>query len=182
TKVGLKKGGNLFSGVITPQKVGRYNLIAKSLGHEVQDLSPDRGSSRPLFFARAQFLSFEKGRVSERDEEIKDYLDLDLIPVTRFLDPLNGSIVPKVGEEFALRAIFKGKPLAKVRVNAFGPNGWVKELPSTDSWGVTSFVPLWPGRYVLQVSQDEKAPGEFKGKVYVALNYRTTLTILVDNR
>lgn len=183
TKVGLKKGVNLFSGVITPQKVGRYNLTAKSLGHEVQDLTGfGQGISRPLFFARGQFLSFERGRVSEREEEIKEYLDLDIIPVTKSLDPLIGTIVPKVGNELVVRVVFKGKPLARQRVNAFGPNGWIKELPSTDSWGVTSFVPLWPGRYVLQISQDEKAPGEFKGKSYETLNYRATLSLLVDKR
>lgn len=183
TKIGLKKGLNLFSGVITPQKVGRYNLIAKSLGHEIQDLTQnDRGIIRPLFFARTQLLSFEKGRVSEREEEIKEYLDLDIIPVSKSLDPLMGSIVPKIGDEFVVRVIFKGKPLARERVNAFGPNGWIKELQSTDSWGVTSFVPLWPGRYVLQIMHDEKAPGEFKGKSYETLNYRATLSLLVDKR
>lgn len=183
TKLALRKGKNLFSGVITPQKVGRYNLIAKSLGHEVQDLTQsDGGIIRPLFFARTQFLSFEKGRVSEREEEIKEYLDLDIIPVTKSLDPLTGSIVPRAGDEFVVRVIFKGKPLAKKRVNAFGPNGWIKEMQSTDSWGVTSFAPLWPGRYVLQITHDEKAPGEFKGKSYETLNHRATLSLLVDKR
>jgi len=179
-KFGLKKETNLFSGSTTPLKVGRYNLVAKSLGHEVQNL--DQRTSRPLFFARTQFLSFEKGRVSERENEIKDFLDLDIIPATRSLDLLTGSIVPQVGNEFAVRVMFKGKPLGGRRVNAFAPNGWIKELPSTDSWGLTSFVPLWPGRYVLQVSQDEKSAGEFKGKKFDSLDYRATFAIQVDNR
>lgn len=180
--IALKKGVNLFSGAVILRAVGRYNIIAKSLGHEVQGSQSDRGTSRPLFFARGQFFSFERGRVSEREEEIKEHLDLDIIPVTKSLDPLIGSIVPKVGNEFVVRVIFKGKPVTRKRVNAFGSNGWIKELPSTDSWGVTSFVPLWPGRYVLQISQDEKAPGEFQGKSYDTLNYRATLTTLVDDR
>src|SRR3990172_134604 len=182
TKIDLRKAINLFGGSVIPRNVGRYNLIAKSMGHEVQDLTPGRGASRPLFFARTQFLSFEEKRVSEREEEIKEHLDLDIIPVSKSLDSLSGSIIPKPGDEFVVRVIFKGKPLASQRVNAFGPNGWIKELPSTDSWGVTSFVPLWPGRYVLQISQDETAPAEFKGKRYETLNYRATFTMLVNSK
>ena len=72
TKIDLRKAINLFGGSVIPRNVGRYNLIAKSMGHEVQDLTPGRGASRPLFFARTQFLSFEEKRVSEREEEIKE--------------------------------------------------------------------------------------------------------------
>lgn len=181
TEIALKKELNRFSGVVTPQRVGRYNVIAKSLNHEVMDLTKyDRGIVKPLFFARTQFLSFESGRVSEREEEPKEYLDLDILPVTRALDPQKGSIVPKVGSEVAVRVIFQGEALVKRRVYAFGPNGWIKEMQATDSWGVTTFVPLWPGRYVLQVMHNERAPGEFEGKPYEILNYRATLSILVN--
>lgn len=179
-EITLKKELNRFSGIATPHRVGRYNVIAKSLNHEVMDLTKyDRGIIKPFFFARTQFLSFGAGRVSEREEEPKEYLDLDILPVTKALVPQEGSIVPKVGTEIAVRVIFKGKPLVKRRVNAFGPNGWIKEMQVTDSWGVTTFVPLWPGLYVLVVMHDEKAPGEFQGKRYEALNYRATLSILV---
>lgn len=176
----LEKGLNRFVGTFVPKTVGRHNVVVTSQHHEVMDLIQyDRGVVKPHFYARAQFLAFEKGRISEREEEIVEFLGLDIVPVTKALDPLKGSIVANAGAEIVVRAVFKGQPLAKRRVNAFGPNGWLKELQSTDSLGMTSFVPLWPGRYVLVLMNDEKAPAEFNGKRYDALNHRASLSILV---
>lgn len=176
----LKKGLNRYVGTFTPAAVGRHNVVVTSQYHEVMDLTEyDRGVVKPHFYARAQFLAFEKGRVSEREAEIKEFLGLDIVPATKALDPLKGSIVANAGAEIVVRAVFKGQPLVKRRVNAFGPNGWLKELQSTDSLGMTSFVPLWPGRYVLVLMNDEKAPAEFNGKRYDALNHRASLSILV---
>ncbi len=174
-KIDFKKGVNLFSGIITPQKAGKHHILAKSLGGAPRD------NIRSLFFARAQFFSFQKGRVREREEEIKEQMELDILPVTRSLDPLLGSIAPKAGSEFVVRVIFKGNALTGQEVQAHGPNGWIKELQSTDSWGVTSFVPLWPGLYVVQVMHDEKSVGEFQGKRYELLNRRATLSFIVED-
>lgn len=179
-EVVLKKELNRFVGAFTPRAVGRHNVLVTSLNHAVMDLTEyDRPIVKPLFYARTQSLVFEAGRNSEREKEISQFADLDIVPVTKALDPVRGSIVPRTGNEVVVRVVFKGRPLAKRRVNAFGPNGWVKELQATDSWGVTSFVPLWPGRYVLVVTNDEKTPGRFGDRTYDVVEHRATLSLLI---
>lgn len=181
SEVGLKKELNRFVGAFTPQAVGRHNVVVTSPNHAVMDLTEyDRPVVKPLFYARTQGLAFAAGRTSEREKEITQFEDLDIVPVTKALDPVRGSIVPRVGNEVVVRVIFKSRPLTKRRVNAFGPNGWIKELQATDSWGVTSFVPLWPGRYVLVVTNDEKAPGRFGDRAYDVVEHRASLSILID--
>ncbi len=176
----LDKQQNRFAGSFSPTVPGRHHVEVSSLEHPVQDLADFGGKlTKPLFFARAQFLVFSPGRVSEREQEPKEPLELDILPVTRALDPLRGSIVPKAGAEFAVRLVFKGKPLARRRITALGPNGWSKELPATDSWGVTTFVPVWPGRYVLTAVNDEKVPGEFRGQRYEVVAYRASFSLVV---
>lgn len=179
--VSVKKGVNRFGGAFVPKAVGRHSVTVSSPSHPVQNLTEYGGKlTKPLFYARTQFLAFETGRVSEREEENKETMDLDIVPVTKGLDPIKGTIAPKAGAEIAVRVMFKGRPLAKRRVNALGPNGWSKELQSTDSWGVTSFVPLWPGRYVLVVTNDENVAGEFKGSRYEAISHRASLSLLIE--
>ena len=183
TELALRKERNRFAGAFTPALPGRYNVEVVSDRHPVQDLTEFGGAiTRPLYQARAQTLSFEAGRVSEREAEPAQTLDLDVVPITRSLDLARGTIAPPAGGELVLRVIFKGKPLAKRRVIALGPNGWSRELPATDSFGATSFVPLWPGRYVVTVSSDEKQEGELRGARYQAIGYRATLSLLVEKR
>lgn len=181
-EVALAKEKNHFKGAISPKKAGRYNITASNLEREVVDWSKhDIGIVRPTYYARTQFISFEKGRVSESEEEIKDFLELDIVPVTKFLDPLKETISPQVGEEVALRVFFKAKPLAEAKLSAYAFNGWLKELRA-DSGGITRFVPLWKGRYVIECIYLEKTPGEFKGKRYEAIRHRATFTIMVDEK
>ncbi len=178
----LKKEQNRFVGAFTPKAVGRHNVVVTSREHPVMDLREyDRPLVKPLFYARTQSLAFEAGRTSEREREIADLADLDIVPVTKALDPLHGSIVSRAGNEVVVRVVFKGRPLAKRRVSALGPNGWIKELQPTDSWGVTSFVPLWPGRYVLVVTTEEKTPGRFADRAFDVVEHRATLSVLIGS-
>jgi len=178
----LHEERNRFYGSFTPTRVGRHQVIALSAGHDVVDLTPyDRGLTKPIFYARAQFLVFEKTRLSEREPEIKELLDYDIVPVTRGLEPLTGSIATRPGHEVVVRLLSKGQPVVRRRLQVFGPNGWVKESQPTDSWGVTSFVPLWPGRYVVVLEREEKAAGDFQGKRYDVVSQRVTFSMLTTD-
>jgi hypothetical protein len=181
TEVAVKKEINRFVGAFAPTAPGRHQVLVTSPNHSVVDLTRyGRGVVKPFFSARAQFLVFDRGRLSEREEEVREFAPLDLVPVTRALDPLKGTIVSRAGSEVVVRAILDGRPLAGRRVNALAPNGWLKELPATDSWGVTSFSPPWPGRYVLVILAEDRTPGRFHGKAYEVLEHRASLSILVD--
>jgi hypothetical protein len=72
------------------------------------------------------------------------------------------------------------QPTARVRLQAQGPNGWIKEMRPSDSWGVTSFVPLWPGRYVIALERDEPSVGELQGRKYDTISQRVTFSFLVE--
>lgn len=179
--VKLEKKINFFQALVKPERPGRYNLVANDLKTEVKDGTKYRPIGimyKPMFYARTQFLSFEAGRVSERETEITEMLDLDIIPITSHLDPLNGTISPKVGEEVVLQVFFKGQPLEKAKPFAYSPIGWIKGA-RTNSKGITRFTPLWPGTYVIDCVNLEKISGEFNGKKYDGIRHRATLTIHV---
>jgi hypothetical protein len=176
-----KKEVNCFAASFTPRALGRHAIVATSLRHPVQPGSGGAPAAKPMYYARAHVLSFTRGRVSEREAVAGEPSTLDILPVTRALDPVRGSIAHRAGGEVAVRVVFQGKPLAGVRVTAIAPNGWLRELPVTDAWGVTSVVALWPGRYVLDVSHEETSRGTFGGVPYDVLRHRATLTFTVDD-
>lgn len=180
----LEKETNFFHTTVKLEKPGRYNLIANDHETEVKDgtRSATIGMMyKPMYYARTQLLVFEPGRVSEREAEITGLLDLDIVPLTSHLDPLNGTISPKVGDEVVIQVLFKGEPLAKAKPLAYAPIGWLKEL-RTNSKGITRFTPLWPGTYVIDCVYLEKAPGQFERKNYQAIRHRATFTLIVVKR
>ena len=130
--------------------------------------------------ARRRLLVFEAGRLSERDRELGGLLEYDIVPVTRGIDPRAGALAFLPGHELLVRLITKTQPTARVRLQAQGPNGWIKEMRPGDSWGVTSFVPLWPGRYVISLERDEPSLGELQGRTYDTISQRVTFSFLVE--
>jgi hypothetical protein len=120
------------------------------------------------------------GRLSERDRELGGLLEYDIVPVTRGIDPRAGTFAFLPGYELLVRFTTKTQPTARVRLQAQGPNGWIKEMRPSDSWGVTSFVPLWPGRYVIALERDEPSVGELQGRKYDIISQRVTFSFLVE--
>lgn len=179
--VKLEKKTNFFQALVKPEKPGRCNIVANDLKTEVKDGTKSDSIGimyKPMFYARTQFLSFEAGRVPEKEAEITDILDLDIIPITSHLDPVNGTISPDVGDEVVFQVLFKGQPLEKANPFAYSPIGWVKGL-RTNSKGITHFTPLWAGTYVIDCVYLEKVSGQFNGKKYEGIRHRATLTINV---
>jgi len=177
----LEQKVNFFQMAVKPNTPGKYNLIATDVDTPVKDGTPYASIGlmyKPMYYARTQVLAFEPGRVSEREKDITDTLLLDIVPITSHLDPIKGTISPKVGEEVVLQVVFRGQPLAKAKPMALAPNGWVKEL-RTNASGITRFTPLWPGTYVIDYVNLEMTPGEFQGKTYEAIRHRTTFTVQV---
>jgi hypothetical protein len=56
----------------------------------------------------------------------------------------------------------------------------IKEMRPSDSWGVTGFVPLWPGRYVIALERNEPSVGELQGRKYDTISQRVTFSFLVE--
>jgi uncharacterized GH25 family protein len=108
---------------------------------------------------------------------------LEVIPLSHGTNLSYGAFSHKVSSEIVFKVMFKGAPVASRAVLVHAPIGWDKEL-HTDSQGVASFTPLWPGFYVVEVEYQEKTPGEYKGKSFEAIRHRGTLTVdvLKDGR
>jgi hypothetical protein len=181
TSLTLRKETNRFVTSFRPTRVGRHTILASSSDVAPVDLTAyGKGTTRPVFFARSQFLVFEPGRLSERDRELGGLLEYDIVPVTQGIDPRAGTLAFLSGHELLVRFTTKTQPTARVRLQAQGPNGWIKEMRPSDSWGVTGFVPLWPGRYVIALERDEPSVGELQGRKYDTISQRVTFSFLVE--
>lgn len=175
----LTKKGNHFAGHLPSCIPGRYAVTAHQQDAAVQDLTKhDMGIVKPLYYARTEFVCYVDGRVGERQPEPVPALDLEVLPLSRGLDLSRRSVSSRVGSEIVLKVVFKGAPVVSRPVLVHSPIGWDKEL-HTDSQGVASFHPAWPGFYVVEVEYQEKTPGQFKGKPFEALRHRATLAVQV---
>lgn len=80
---------------------------------------------------------------------------------------------------FAL--FYRGKPRPKTKVALVTQSGWMKEA-TTDDDGQVAFELPWKGRYVAEVSVNERSGGERKGPAgaekYDGVSYVTTLTFV----
>ncbi len=76
---------------------------------------------------------------------------------------------------------FKDKPRPKTKVTLVTQSGWAKE-GTTDEQGQVAFDMPWKGRYVAEVSVNERSPGERAGAAgaekYDAVSYVTTLSYI----
>lgn len=178
TKIPLTKKDNFFAGNFLPKKPGIFQIVGIDSESEVNPGgSYTNGMAyKPMFYARRQLVAFEKGRVSERSPAMGEAMELDILPVTRHLDPETGSISPRAGEEVVMQVIFQGKPFDKAKVFAYSPQGWMKEMTS-DVQGLIRFKPLWAGLYILDCVQLEKKKGAFRGNPFEAIRHRATYTL-----
>jgi hypothetical protein len=183
-EIKLTKKDNHFIGQLPSCLPGRYGVTARQAEAPVQDLTKhDIGIVKPMFYARTEFVCYAEGRVGERQPEPSPTMDLEAILLSHGTDLPHGAVSHKVRSEIVFRVIFKGNPLASRAVLVHSPIGWDKEL-HTDSQGMASFTPLWPGVYVVEVEYQEKTSGEYKGKSFEAMRHRGTLTVdvLKDGR
>lgn len=142
-------GENFYSASFTPEKDGIYHL---TVSHVAKELG---GTTKYEFLSVA---SVAVGKVNA----------IDLGPVTNSLKvSANEAKTYKTNVPVQIKALLNGQPLAKKHVSVFSPEGWSKEY-TTDENGSLSFSPIWPGRYVLEVSNFEKVSGDHNGKTFSA--------------
>ena len=93
-------------------------------------------------------------------------LPLDLVPT---------------GEEGQFKLLFKEQPKAKTKVTLVTESGWSKEA-HTDEQGLVKFDMPWKGTYVVEVSFNDRTPGERAGtsgtEKYDGVSYATTVTFV----
>lgn len=148
-KLSTTAGANFYSASFTPENDGVYLL---TVSHEAKDLG---GTTKYEFSSVA---AVAVGKINA-----VNHLSIpNSIKVAA-----NEAKTYKANSPVQLKAILNGQPLANKPVSVFSPEGWSKEF-TTDANGNISFIPIWPGRYVLELSNFEKTTGEHNGQSYTA--------------
>lgn len=84
-------------------------------------------------------------------------------------------VVPAGGDKF--RVFFRGKPLAKAKVEVIAAFGWGKEERTDEEGAITIALP-WRGLYALEVHHADTVAGKRGEEAYDVANYVTTLTLV----
>lgn len=148
-KLTTTPGDNFYVASFTPEANGQYVL---TVSHEAKELG---GTTKYEFIATAIVTVGKPGAVNHA-----------AIPVSLNVHTAEGKIY-KTNAAVQIKAVANGKALAKTAVSIFSPEGWSKVV-TTDENGSATFSPVWPGRYVVEVSAREKKEGTHNGKAYTA--------------
>jgi uncharacterized GH25 family protein len=157
-KLNTTAGTNFYSASFTPEQDGVYLL---TVSHEAKDLG---GTTKYEFSSVA---AVAVGRSNAIDHlSIPNSINV----------AANEAKTYKVNSPVQLKAVLNGRPAANKPVSVFSPEGWSKEF-ITDAHGGISFIPLWPGTYVLELSSFEKTNGEHNGQKFTAVWQGATSSI-----
>lgn len=148
TQLTLSPGLNYFEGSFTPDQNGSYTLM---VSHEAKELG---GTTKYHFLSSA---SVSVGNVAPALAQNDNALRLHLDDVSSL----------KAKKAIKMTAFLQTAAAPKKAVTVFSPVGWSKEF-YTDANGAFEFTPLWAGRYVVEISDMDKTPGQHNGKDYKA--------------
>lgn len=137
---------NYYEAKFTPGSNGAYTL---TISHQAKELG---GETKYHFLASADVTV---GKPAGKSTVAVNTLQLQ-----------NSDIASaQVNKQIQLKAYHNNSDAADKKVSVFSPNGWSKEL-TTDKTGSVSFLPPFPGRYVIEISDMDKTAGEHYGKPY----------------
>ncbi|ETZ22731.1 DUF4198 domain-containing protein [Pedobacter sp. V48] len=148
TQLTLTPGANHFEGTFTPDQNGAYTVV---VSHEARELG---GATKYHFLSSADVIV---GKALPAAVQNPNVLKLHV----------EGASAAKINKSLQLKAFLNDAAAKGKTVSVFSPNGWSRELTTDDS-GAAEFTPLWKGRYVVEVSDMDKTPGQHNGKDYKA--------------
>ena len=148
TQLTLTPGANHFEGTFTPDQNGAYTVV---VSHEARELG---GTTKYHFLSSADVIV---GKALPAAVQNPNVLKLHV----------EGASAAKINKSLQLKAFLNDAAAKGKTVSVFSPNGWSREL-TTDDNGAAEFTPLWKGRYVVEVSDMDKTPGQHNGKDYKA--------------
>jgi hypothetical protein len=139
-------GTNFVETSFIPEQSGGYTLL---ISHEAKELG---GATK------YHFLSSATVSVGNTLPDIKNNSNV----LALHSDDILSARVNKV---LKLNANLKSAAASGKAITVFSSNGWSRELLA-DVNGTVNFTPLWKGRYVVEVSDTDKTPGQHHGKDY----------------
>lgn len=147
-KLNTALGENVATASFTPEKDGQYTLV---VSHQAKDLA---GTTKYQFLTSTSVLVGKPAAVLNADAITNE---LKIYP--------SAAVTHKVNKTVKLKAVQNGAAKAETEVLVFSPSGWSQTL-KTGKDGEIEFTPLWPGRYVVEVSDYKPAKGDHNGKPY----------------
>jgi uncharacterized GH25 family protein len=147
-KIQLKTmpGVNYYEARFTPVQNGKYTL---AVSHYAKELG---GTSRYNFLATADVTVGKPAGNSAVVVNLVQFQKQENVPA-------------KVNKPLTIQLMLNKVPAIDKTIKVFSPNGWSKEL-KTDANGRILFVPPFPGRYVTEISDQDKTSGDHDGKPY----------------
>ena len=160
TKLETVAGVNYYEAKFTPALNGKYTL---AISHQAKDL----GGTTKYHFLATTIVTV--GNSTTNSASTVNALQLNAV----------GTAKAMVNKPLSLKAYLQNAVAAGKKVSVFSPKGWSMEL-STNSSGEITFTPPFIGRYVVEVSDMDKAAGEHYGKPYQATWSGATYSFEVD--
>jgi uncharacterized GH25 family protein len=144
-------GENVVTASFIPKKEGQYTLL---VSHPAKDLA---GTTQYHFLSSTVV---NVGKISTQLDAEAISNELKIFPET--------TSEYKANMPVKLKAMHNGILKGAASVSIFSPSGWSK-VSTTNKDGILEFIPLWPGRYVVEVTEYQEKKGEQNGKAYGAL-------------
>lgn len=159
-KIELKAtaGEDHYTAAFTPATDGVYTLL---VSHEPKDLG---GKTKYQFNSSATVLV---GAAAKQDN-----LDANSNPL-KFAVQNN-----KVSKPVVVKGLFNNAPGA-YEATVFSPKGWTKQIPAGAD-GTITFIPEWPGTYMIEISATSKETGEHNKNAFEKVWRCATALVQID--
>jgi len=150
-KLNTVLGANVATSTFTPEKDGQYTLL---VSHHAKDLA---GTTKYQFLTSTT-VQVGKPAAAVNGDAISN--ELKVYPST--------GVAYKSNKAIKLKAVHNGAVKAGAKVSVFSPAGWSQTLTAGAN-GELEFTPVWPGKYVVEVTDYKEGKGEHDGQAYGAL-------------
>jgi uncharacterized GH25 family protein len=161
-KLNTTLGANVAIASFTPETDGQYTLL---VSHEAKEL----GGTTKYHFLTSTTVQVGKPAALVNGDVISN--ELKVFPVN--------ATVYEAKKAVKLKAVHNNELKAGATVSVFSPAGWSQVL-TTDKDGQIEFTPLWPGRYVVEVTDFKNTKGQHNGAAYEAVWLGSTYSFEVN--
>lgn len=149
TALPFKANGDHFAASFTPESDGLYNVVLRKIAGEV------------YYGYKLDYMATAHVQVGEGRKFGQQALPIALRP--------EGSHY-EAGKAIDLSVLIDSTLTGEQEITVISPNTWTKKL-YPDEKSAASFVPLWPGKYLVETTVSDKNKGEWNGTSY-DMDYR----------
>lgn len=149
TNLPFKANDDHFAASFTPGADGVYSVVLHKIAGEV------------YYGYRLDYMATAHVQVGSQRAFGQKTLPIALEPATASYE---------AGKAIDLSVLIDSTLSGEKEITVISPSTWTKKLYPDDKSGA-SFVPVWPGKYLVETTVTDKTKGAFNGKDY-DVNYR----------